>query len=110
MGKEKSRATSPIFDFLGEKLGPSKPKRTGGKRGRPPTSNKSSPLRGASNSSGDEGSLNSKLQYKGPGRPRAFKLINGPMNQGDRWHKSSSTHKQVHEKLVPRKSSHTSFL
>ena len=108
---EGSRSTSPIFDFLGEKIGPKRPKRgTGGKRGRPPTSNKSSPLRGASNSSGDEGSLNSKLQYKGHGRPRSFKLINAPMNQGDRWHPGSSSNKLVQPKSVAKVPSNNSFL
>jgi hypothetical protein len=108
---EASRSTSPIFDFLGEKIGPKRPKRgTGGKRGRPPTSNKSSPLRGTANSSGDESNLNSKLQYKGPVRPRAFKLINGPMNQGDRLHQVSSTHKQVQQKSIAKVTSQSSFL
>ena len=108
---ENSRSTSPIFDFLGEKIGPKRPKRgTGGKRGRPPTSNKSSPLRGAANSSGDEGNLNSKLQGKGPGRPRTFKIINGPMNQGDRWHQVSSPHKQVQQKSIAKLTSRSSFL
>ena len=88
--KEKSIATSPIFDFLGEKLGPSKPKRTGGKRGRPPSSNKSSPLRGASNSSGDEISLSKKTMPNIQAQPNSFKKLNRRINQGEICLKSSS--------------------
>mgnify|MGYP001336308795 FL=1 len=101
--KENSRATSPIFDFLGEKLGPSKPKRTGGKRGRPPSSNKSSPLRGASNSSGDEISLNKKPMPNIQAKPHCLKKLNRPMNQSERFLKSSSNmnhHGSVQEKSV----------
>jgi len=36
MSREPARPTSPLFDFLGEKLGPKRCRaRTGGKRGRP---------------------------------------------------------------------------
>ena len=82
---ENSRSTSPIFDFLGEKMGPKKPKRgMGGKRGRPPSSNKSSPLRGVTNSSGDEASLTSELHQKIREKPSGFKQANQPRNQGDK--------------------------
>ena len=82
---ENSRSTSPIFDFLGEKMGPKKPKgRTGGKRGRPPSSNKNSPLRSVTSSSGDESNSTAKLQQKIHEKNNSFKEISRPLNQGDR--------------------------
>ena len=105
---ENSRPTSPIFDFLGEKMGPKKPKRgTGAKRGRPPSSNKNSPLR-ATCSSGEEGIILSKPQHKINEKPHSFKQINRPMNQGDRLPKTNnrlmqgkSTTREVDQCLVP---------
>ena len=89
---ENSRAPSPIFDFLGEKMGPKRPKRgTGGKRGRPPsTSAKHSSIRGVSNSLGDEGF--SKGQSKGLDKLQSIKLTSGSMDQGDRPIKVSFAH------------------
>ena len=105
---ENSRSTSPIFDFLGEKMGPKKPKRgMGGKRGRPPSSNKSSPLRGVTNSSGDEATLTPDLQQKIREKPSGFKQGNRPMNQGDMISKTAkrslhdvSISKQIDHQLI----------
>ena len=82
---ENSRSTSPIFDFLGEKMGPKKPKRgNSGKRGRPPSSNKSSPLQSVASSSGDESNLTTKLHQKIHEKSYSFKKSDRPLNQPDR--------------------------
>eukprot|EP00094_Tigriopus_californicus_P007060 TCALIF_06798-PA protein Name:"Similar to Ino80 Putative DNA helicase Ino80 (Drosophila melanogaster)" AED:0.17 eAED:0.18 QI:0/0/0/0.75/1/0.87/8/0/1427 len=86
-----TRPQSPIFDFMGEKLGPKRSKRgTGGKRGRP---------RGSKNKGRDEMEPASQEvsailipngvipqnppMKRGPGRPR-IKPGGGPLHQGTR--------------------------
>ena len=98
--RDATRPPSPIFDFMGEKLGPKRSRRgAGGKRGRP----RGTPKRGVSREEwacdqvidvgGVEGEeeaevngvspLNQPLVKKGPGRPRMSKSL-GPANQGGR--------------------------
>ena len=82
---ENSRSTSPIFDFLGEKMGPKKPKRgSSGKRGRPPTSSKSSPLQSVASSSGDDSNLTIKLNQRIHEKSLSLKQTDLPLNQADR--------------------------
>lgn len=90
-------SSSPIFDFLGEKIGPAKPKRgTGGRRGRPPSKQKITKLSPMVSSDGSlscqamDGNISSNLtkverggRGRGPGRPR-LRPAGTPRNMGDR--------------------------
>ena len=90
MSREPTRPTSPLFDFLGEKLGPKRCRaRTGGKRGRPRGALKSGQLRENSSPSETSQSLtqtgSSPFSKRGPGRPRVKAGgSGGPLHQGTR--------------------------
>ena len=88
MSREPTRPGSPLFDFLGEKLGPKRCRaRTGGKRGRPRGALKPGHLR--ENFSPNESNQtfaqtgSSPCSKRGPGRPRV-KPGGGPLHQGNR--------------------------
>lgn len=98
MSREPTRPTSPLFDFLGEKLGPKRCRaRTGGKRGRPRGIIKPGGGGGGhfrENSAPNEAAINqsfspsttgsSPFSKRGPGRPRIKSGGSGPLHQGTR--------------------------
>lgn len=69
MSREPTRPTSPLVDFLGEKLGPKRlHRRPGAKRGRP----KGSSSKSRENNAQCNGENSTK---RGPGRPKVGKPI-----------------------------------